>query len=246
MKSEAIDFIYAANWKMFKTTSETTEFLNLFLNKKEILQAQCLFFPPSTSLHLFKEKLSSYKNFSYGAQNCYPEVQGAFTGEISPLFLKDLGAKYCLVGHSERRKLFLENDELLAKKNKTLQEHALTPIFCVGETIDERNAGTTNIVLKRQMEIGLSLVQKNKSLIIAYEPVWAIGTGLSANSEQVLEAHLTIKNVLMDMGLVAPILYGGSVKPENAKELKAIKNVSGFLIGGASLEVESLAKIIMA
>ena len=158
-----------------------------------------------------------------------------------------MGATHALVGHSERRKIFGESDELLAKKVAFIQSQGLTPVFCIGETLEQREAGQTNQVNAAQLEKGLSLLDKSKKIIVAYEPVWAIGTGKVAAPEQVAEAHAFVRTKLDQMGFPGtPILYGGSVKADNAKALGAIPNVDGFLVGGASLEVKSFLGICRA
>lgn len=238
------DFIFAANWKMYKTPDEAEQFFNAFFEEYKPGAEHLIFLPPATDLYVCQKKILHQKNIFFGGQNSYFEVKGAFTGEISPLFLKQMGAKYGLVGHSERRQIFGEKNELLAKKVKALQDNGLIPIFCIGETIEERKSNKTNEVLTEQIQKGLALLNPKLDLIVAYEPVWAIGTGLTANLEQVSEAHLTIRGLLDKMGTSAPILYGGSVKPDNSGDLKKVKNVNGFLIGGASLEVDSFISII--
>ena len=183
--------------------------------------------------------------FEWGAQNCFSEDKGAFTGENSPAQIKELGAGWCLVGHSERRHLFGETDEAIAKKIQRFQQLSLTPLFCVGELLNDREAGKTLEILKTQLANGLSLADKAKPLVIAYEPVWAIGTGKVAGPDQVREAHAFLREEVSRLGFPASValLYGGSVKPENAKSLISIPNVDGFLVGGASLEVESFLAI---
>ena len=183
----------------------------------------------------------------WGGQNCYAEVKGAFTGENSPLTLKDMGARFCLVGHSERRQIFGEPEELLAKKVQGLQNVGLTPILCVGETLDDRRSNRTQEVIVRQLRSGLQHADTKKPLWLAYEPVWAIGTGQVATPIQVEEAHQILRKALQEWNTTAsattPILYGGSAKPDNVGNLASLKNVNGFLIGGASLEVADLMAI---
>ncbi len=187
-------------------------------------------------------------NVSVGGQNCYWQTSGAFTGETSPEVLKQMGAKFCLVGHTERRQLFSENDEKVARKVKALQSQGIVPIVCIGEQLDERENKQTFAILRRQLDVGLSEAVAGKPFWIAYEPVWAIGTGKVATPDQVMEAHGLIrewiKGKFPDQSK-APILYGGSVKGSNASELK-LPNVDGFLIGGASLDVASFLGILRA
>lgn len=236
--------IYAANWKLYKTPTETRDFLQKFLSlhPKE-KHNEVVVFPTAICLEAAAETLKG-SDVRWGAQNCYFEKQGAFTGENSVDTVKSLGGQYILIGHSERRTLFGEMDELLSKKVKFVQDMGLTPMLCIGETLQERESGKTQEVVTRQLRQSLKLMDKQKPLTIAYEPVWAIGTGKVASSEQVAEAHQQVRNVLKELGVEkSPILYGGSVKPQNSTELAKLKNVDGFLIGGASLEVDSFSAI---
>lgn len=237
--------IFAANWKLHKNPQETREFFTKWTQQAlELSSREVIFFPQTVSLDAASSVLGSSK-ISWGAQNCYFETKGAFTGEVSAQAIKDMGGRYILLGHSERRAIFGETDELIAKKLKTVQSLDITPMLCIGETLAEREAGKTQAVLQKQLKESLALADKKKSLVIAYEPVWAIGTGKVATSAQVKETHQDVRNILNDLGFAAktPILYGGSVKAENAKELIAIPSVDGFLVGGASLEVESFLTI---
>jgi len=224
------------NWKMHKTPREAEHFLSEFSKK----------IPPSQSDHfaLFPSPVlcgafsQAQPSLDWGGQNCHFEKSGAFTGETSPYTLKEMGAKYALIGHSERRHVFGELDETLNLKTKAALEAGLRPVFCIGETESEFDAGATLEVLKKQIETGLKGVDF-KSVIVAYEPVWAIGTGKAATPEIVKEVHTSLRMALPE----TPLLYGGSVKPANSQELYSIENVDGFLIGGASLEVESFCQI---
>jgi triosephosphate isomerase len=238
-------FIIAANWKMHKSPSEAVEFFKNFLPKSADLPIgnQAIFFVPAIDLWVTEQALRS-SHIGWGAQNCHFELKGAFTGENSPAVLAEIGAPYCLVGHSERRALFHETDEDTAKKVKTLHAVGITPMLCVGETLAEREAGKTNDVIIRQLRVGLSQRDASKKTIIAYEPVWAIGTGKVATPEQAGEAHAVLRKALVeiagaDIANATPILYGGSVKPDNASEIARQKEVDGFLVGGASLEIPS-------
>jgi triosephosphate isomerase len=238
--------IFAANWKLHKTPRETREFFRQWKERASGLPptSQVVFFPPAISLEATSQELSGSR-FQWGAQNCYFEDKGAFTGENSPAVLKDLGARWALVGHSERRQIFGETDELLAKKTRKIQDLGMTPMLCVGELLAEREAGKTLEVLRRQLEKGLATANKQAPLAVAYEPVWAIGTGKVAGPEQVKEAHAFLREEISRLGFSAqtPILYGGSVKADNAKGLIELPHVNGFLVGGASLEVESFLAI---
>jgi triosephosphate isomerase (TIM) len=240
--------IFAANWKLHKNPNETREFFTQWAKQfKSSGASEVIFFPPATSLEAASDSLNG-STIHWGSQNCYAEIKGAFTGEVSAQVVKDLGGQYVLIGHSERRSVFFENDDLIAKKVKLVQGLGLTPMLCIGETLPEREAGKTLQVLKTQLEKGLALADKAKPLVIAYEPVWAIGTGKVATSDQVREAHQAVQKMVQDLGFSAqlPLLYGGSVKPDNAKELISIPHVHGFLVGGASLEVPSFLQICSA
>lgn len=225
--------------------------VELLKNKNIANNLRVLAFPPYLFINSLNELLNSKKsNLELGAQNCFYENNGAFTGEISALMLSQINIKYVIIGHSERRTVFGENDELLSLKIKSSLDNNLTPIFCIGETLEQRQNGTTNGILLNQIKIGLSKVlnysQQNLSnIIIAYEPVWAIGTGLTATNEQINETHNFINNEIKNLfGFELPILYGGSLNENNADEILKINNVSGGLIGGASLKSNSFNKII--
>ncbi len=240
-----MSFVVAGNWKMNKNPKETAEFFKEF-NGFEIPQSvKTIFFVSSVNA-----VATSEAEVAWGPQNIFPAASGAFTGETSPKVMAELGAQYVLVGHSERRKLFAESDEQTNIKIHSAQEFGLSPILCVGETLDERNQGLTLEVLQRQLVTGLSNYQPNKELHIAYEPVWAIGTGEVASVEQVSEAHRFIRKFLKEKlpnhEKQIAILYGGSVKPINASELAQADEVGGFLVGGASLKAPSFFEIIKA
>ena len=228
--------LVAGNWKMNKTISETVDFLN-GLNPTS--EKDVLICPPSTALSA-AVKAAIGKNISIGAQNMHFEEKGAFTGEISPLMLKDIGVTYVILGHSERRHVFLEDDLLINKKVKSAIAHGLNPILCVGETLDEREAGKTNEVIEQQIKEGLKEVDGSK-VIIAYEPVWAIGTGKTASPEHAEEIHKFIRSLINSE---VRILYGGSVTPDNSKELLSKEDIDGALIGGASLSIEKFSEIL--
>lgn len=245
----------AANWKLNKTPRETDTFFTEWsvLSKnlvKDSKKTGVIFFPPATSLETtsrFASALAHTEAFSFGSQNCYTEASGAFTGEVSATVVKDMGGEFILIGHSERRTIFNERDGLLAQKLQFVQKSGLCPMFCVGETLIEREGNKTAEVLIRQIHEGLSLRVPGAHLAMAYEPVWAIGTGKVASLEQVAETHALIQSELVKMDLAAtPILYGGSVKADNAGPLSKIPNVNGFLVGGASLDPKSFAQIVAA
>lgn len=234
--------IFAANWKLFKNPHETRAFFNAFKTVSHHATGELIFFPSAICLEAASDTLKG-SNIRFGAQNCYTQVQGAFTGENSAQVVKDLGASYVLIGHSERRQIFGETDLQISEKVTLIQDLGLIPMLCIGETLEEREAAHTFRILETQLELGLSKADKTKPLVIAYEPVWAIGTGKVATPEQVADTHTDVFNILKGLGFTTPILYGGSVKPDNAKKLLEQPHVSGFLVGGASLEVESFLKI---
>lgn len=242
--------IVAGNWKMHKTIEAGISFVGEIQNRiLDTVNAKVIFCPPFTALFPIVESLGQHP-FGVGAQNVHHESHGAFTGEISIDMLKSAGVDYVIVGHSERRHIFGETDGWINQKIQTVIESGLTPMFCIGETLDDRKAGQTSTVLKEQIELGLAgLTDINPNqFIVAYEPVWAIGTGETASVDQVEAAHKDVKNILGSLfdanGTNIPILYGGSVNAENAKTLIQTKGVDGFLIGGASLKIESFCHII--
>jgi triosephosphate isomerase (TIM) len=240
--------IFAANWKLNKTPEEAREFVVKF--KNDIFKTpdffngkEVIIFPSAFALEALSS-LCAGTQIGFGPQNIYFEKSGAFTGENSAEVAKSMRANFALVGHSERRELFKEQDEQLDKKNALLQSLGLTPVFCIGESLTQREAGKTLEVCFSQIENGLISFDKSQRLILAYEPVWAIGTGRVAASEQVAEVHLALYQYLTKHEFKNfQILYGGSVKPENSKQLLATPHVDGFLIGGAALQVESFLKI---
>ncbi len=235
--------IFAANWKLFKTPQETRDFFARFKSMMDGVTGEVVFFPSAISLEAASESLKG-SSIRFGAQNCYTQVQGAFTGENSAQVVQSLGGSYILIGHSERRSLFGEGDALIAEKVAAVQGLGLIPMLCIGETLQEREAKHTFRVLETQLLIGLSKADKSKPLVVAYEPVWAIGTGKVASPEQVAETHTAVHSILEKMGFGhVAILYGGSVKPDNAGTLIRQPHVSVFLVGGASLEPQSFKDI---
>jgi len=244
-------FTIAANWKMHKSPRETSEYLRQFLHRQnEIPQSRrVVFFVPTIDLLMARECLQGSR-FDWGAQNCHFEMQGAFTGETSPLVLAELNTPMVLVGHSERRSLFAETDSDVAKKVEALQKLKIEPMICVGETLEQRDRGETQKVIAEQLNQALSRRVPAAPLTLAYEPVWAIGTGRVATPDQVNEAHAGLRSRLAqliggDAAERTSILYGGSVKPENAKALASLPDVDGFLVGGASLQVESFLSLCL-
>ncbi len=239
--------LIAANWKMNKTTAETREFITEFLPLVDgVKDVEIVIAPAFTSLPVAAKFLKG-SNVKLAAQDVFWETEGAYTGEISPLMLKDVECTYVIIGHSERRQYFNETDEIVNRKIRAAQEAGLGIIFCIGETLQEREDGETLQVLKRQITEGLKGLSA-QGLVIAYEPVWAIGTGRTATPEQAEEAHSFIRKELKALyGNEAEqirILYGGSVKPDNIASLMAQPNVDGALVGGASLKPDSFSKIV--
>jgi triosephosphate isomerase len=247
-----IPFI-AGNWKMFKTVQEAVVFVKeLRRLVKDVTGVDVVVAPPFTALHAVAEAARN-TNIGVAAQDLYWEREGAFTGEVSPAMIKEAGAGYVIVGHSERRRLFGESDPIVNRKAMAALAADLTPIVCIGETLDEREGQSTLAVLDRQIKEGLKDVTPAQlnALIVAYEPVWAIGTGRTATTAQAEEAHAHIRGRLREwFGADAAgrchVIYGGSVKPDNIRELIAQPDVDGALVGGASLDVASFAEIVTA
>jgi len=240
----------AANWKMNKVASETREFIaGFFPEVKEVTDVDIVIAPPFTSLPIAAEilKLLTNTHIVLAAQDVFYEEKGAYTGEISPLMLADVGCRHVIIGHSERRQYFNETDEIVNRKIKAAQKEGLGVIFCIGESLKERDAGKTFDVLEREMSQGLEETDF-ENIVIAYEPIWAIGTGKTATPEQAQKAHAYIRERLrVKYGNKADevrIIYGGSVTPENIDSLMACEDVDGALVGGASLKVESFVRIV--
>ena len=238
--------IVVGNWKMNKLPKEGSSFVEESVNLLlDVERVQVIFCPPFTGLL----GMNLEHPFSLGSQNCHWEGQGSFTGEISTRMLKDCGVSYVIVGHSERRQIFFETNDWIKWKMGAVVDAGLIPIFCIGETLEQRKSEQTDQVLAQQLQDGFKMVNSFKKMVIAYEPVWAIGTGISAKIDQVKDAHLQIKNILSKQfpknNLTDfPILYGGSVTPDNAEELISVPGVDGFLIGGASLNIDSFTSIV--
>ncbi|MDP1622775.1 MAG: triose-phosphate isomerase [Bacteroidales bacterium] len=244
--------IVAGNWKMNKTFSEAeiliTEIAEA-LDEVDLKGAEVVLCPPALYIEMATD-VAFESNFTVGAQNVYPSDSGAFTGEISPLMLKELNVTYCIIGHSERRKYFNETSEFLRSKVESLLKHNIIPIFCCGEVLPEREANQHFEVIKRQLEESLFHlpVEAFMKVVIAYEPVWAIGTGVTATKEQAQEMHSFIRGVIAaryDPATAGSttILYGGSCNGKNARELFAQPDVDGGLIGGASLKADEFLQI---
>lgn len=234
--------IIAGNWKMHKTVGEAEELVQELIDLvQDVNDVEIIICPVFTSLCAVRGKIKN-TNLKLGAQNMHWEKQGAFTGEVSPGMLKDVGCEYVIVGHSERRQYFAETDETVNRKVKAALAHVLTPIMCVGETLEERQQGNTEQVIERQVKAGLDGIsaQEAASMVIAYEPIWAIGTGVNASADDANAVCAFIRKLVKEMfGDVAAdsirIQYGGSVKPENITELMAKSDIDGALVGGASL-----------
>ncbi len=244
--------IVAGNWKMNTLLKDGMELAKAVetLSREKSSDALVIIAPPYTHLSRVKELI---ENVKLCAQDCASEASGAFTGEISPAMLVSAGAEYVIIGHSERRTIFNEGNELLNKKVKLALSQGLKPIFCCGEVLEEREAGKLFDVVREQLEVGLKDLSREDihKTVIAYEPVWAIGTGLVATPDQAQEMHKFIRNLVTELfdEQVAedmPLLYGGSCKPSNAAELFANPDVDGGLIGGASLKAEDFMAIVNA
>ena len=248
--------LIAGNWKMNKTNSEAIALvkkLKQLVKDVDVNEREIVVCPAFTALNDVADELKKDKNsnISLGAQNLHFEDAGAFTGEVSALMLKELGCKYVIIGHSERRQLFGETNQSVNKKIFAALKHDLLPIVCVGETLAEREDGSTKQIVEKQINESLArlLSKDGKKLVIAYEPVWAIGTGKNATPEQAQEVHQFIRRLLEKLfdkktAETIRILYGGSVKPDNISALMQQPDIDGALVGGASLEAESFAKIV--
>ncbi len=243
--------IIAANWKMYKTIDESISFVAQLQGEVGPVEDREVVIAPSFTALQAVRQLMNMPGFKLAAQNCHWEDKGAFTGEISCPMLQDAGCDYVIVGHSERRHVFGETDDETGKKVRAVFQKGLVPILCVGETLEEREAGNTFDVVSRQIAaacLGLSREESSR-LVLAYEPVWAIGTGKTATPEQAQEVHLFIRDNCAslfdkDVAKGLRLLYGGSVKPDNVDALMAQEDIDGMLVGGASLEVPSFKRII--
>ncbi|MBI2208760.1 triose-phosphate isomerase [Candidatus Woesearchaeota archaeon] len=259
--------LIAANWKMNKSIPESVSFIDNFKNSIKSTKIkdfrdtenpkdfpvssknEIVICPPFASLNEVKKSIKGTK-IKLGAQNMHFEEKGAFTGEISAPMLRDAGCEYVILGHSERRAYFDETDGIINKKIKAALKNKLKAILCIGETLEQRESNETKAVIKFQLENCLRSINNEeiKNIVIAYEPVWAIGTGKNATPEQAEEVHLFIRGLLkklynVDISENIRIIYGGSVNEKNAKELLAMKNIDGALVGGASLDPKSFAEI---
>ncbi len=248
--------LMAANWKMYKTRAEakaTAEDLMNRIEGKLPEDREVVIAAPYTALETVGSVLEGKARCSLSAENLYPAEEGAYTGEISPRMLKDVGCVYALAGHSERRSIIGETDELVGEKVAFGLKNGLSMILCIGETIEERKAGEVQQVIDKQLEAGLKDVPSDfvpETVVVAYEPVWAIGTGEVAGEDEIVEAHgfvrKKLENIFPEKASEIRILYGGSVKPGNCAQIIALDNVDGVLVGGASLDGESFSQIALA
>ena len=250
--------IVAANWKMNMTQAESARFIeSLLIDLGDIADVEVVILPPFTAIAKVTESLGKAQNIKVGAQNMYWERNGPFTGEISAELLRDLLVRYVVLGHSERRSLFGETDEIVNLKVRAAHEASLRPIVCVGETLDQREHGSVEKILSIQLHgslAGLNAKELHET-VIAYEPIWAIGTGRVATPAEAQEAHVFIRRILGELAGddgadgaedKIRIQYGGSVKPDNARELMSQPDIDGALVGGASLDPRSFAQIVQA
>src|SRR5687767_3312126 len=243
--------LIAGNWKMYKSVDETVKYVKeLRILVKDLDGVEIVVAPPFTAIHAAAEAARN-SNVVIAAQDLYWEREGAFTGEVSASMLREAGAEYVIVGHSERRTLFGETDATVNRKVTAAFAAGLTPIACIGETLDQRERNETFDVLDRQIKQGLDHVTGDQigQLVIAYEPVWAIGTGRNATPQQASEAHAHIRKRLRqwfgsEAAELCHLLYGGSVKPDNIRELTALADVDGALVGGASLDLRAFFEIV--
>ena len=246
--------VIAGNWKMHQGPAATRDFFQAFLSAyTPHADRSIVFFPPAISLTAAVEALRGRDDVALGVQNVFWEPKGAFTGEISAPMAREAGASFALAGHSERRHVFGETDAEVARKARAAFEAGLTAVVCVGETLDERRAGRVDEVVLRQLDAVLEALTPEQAarLLLAYEPVWAIGTGVNATPADAAAAHGTLRRRLaerlgMEGAAAVPILYGGSVKPDNAAALLAAEDVDGLLVGGASLDPAGFAAIAAA
>ncbi len=241
----------AANWKMYKTVHETVAFIKEFRTlAKGLFDVEIVIAPPFTAVSPAADAAHA-SNIGIAGQDLHWEREGAFTGEVSAAMLKEAGAEYVIIGHSERRRLFGDTDETVNRKLGAAVQARLTPIVCIGETLEERDSNRTLDVLDRQIKNGLDGLTADQiaGLVIAYEPVWAIGTGRNATPDQARDAHAHIRGRVRQWfgGIAADqchVIYGGSVKPDNIRELSSLEDVDGALVGGASLEIRSFLEIV--
>lgn len=243
--------LVVANWKMNHGIADTIKFYTEFSRATLPENVEVVICPPFTSLYTLSVAIGESAGIMLGAQNCHYKANGAYTGEVSVEFLKELGCQFVIVGHSERRHIFHEDDKLISKKLGQALYQGLSPIFCVGEMENDRKAGKTFDIIGAQLEMGLHNCDKDQvaQIVVAYEPVWAIGTGNTATSDQAQEVHRFIRRWISDhfgtsYAAEVRILYGGSVKPDNINKLMAQPDIDGVLVGGASLKPKDFVEII--
>ena len=243
--------LIAGNWKMYKTSAEAVDFVKKFLTLVSgVADRDVMIAPAFTALEAVAAALKGTE-VGLGAQDVFWEAEGAFTGQVSPPMLTAAGCRYVIIGHSERRQFFGETDDTVNRKIRAALKSGLIPVMCVGESEKQRETGQTFSILDKQVKDGLRSFVSDElgSLVIAYEPVWAIGTGKTATAAQAEETHAYIRSLIKglfgaDMAALMRVLYGGSVKPENASELMAMADIDGALVGGASLNPDSFSKIV--
>jgi len=243
--------LIAGNWKMYKTSAEAVDFVKKFLTLVSgVADRDVMIAPAFTALEALAAALKGTE-VGLGAQDVFWEAEGAFTGQVSPPMLTAAGCRYVIIGHSERRQFFGETDDTVNRKIRAALKSGLIPVMCVGESEKQREAGQTFSILDKQVKDGLRSFVSDElgSLVIAYEPVWAIGTGKTATAVQAEETHAYIRSLIKglfgaDVAALMRVLYGGSVKPENASELMAMADIDGALVGGASLNPDSFSKIV--
>jgi len=242
--------IIAANWKMHMNKDKAIEYIRDFKEMVTATNVEIVLCPPFTLLETVKEETKNTV-IKVGAQNVHWEEKGAFTGEISPLMLKELGIDYCIIGHSERRQYFNETNETVNKKLKSVMKHGIRPILCIGESLEDRKKGNTEVFVKEQVVEAFKGIDGEdvKNVVIAYEPIWAIGTGETATPEEANRVIAFIREILREIygsniSEEIRIQYGGSVKPDNIKSLMDQDDIDGALVGGASLDPVSFAKIV--
>ena len=237
-------YLIAGNWKMNGALQDANDFLTAFGDNPASDHVEVSLMPPFTLLHSMSERMASM-GLVLGAQNVYNEDKGAFTGSICPMMLRDAGCHYVILGHSERRSIIGESNAMIRSKMNAAWLHGLEPILCIGESLEQREDGVTNVILAEQLAI-LKGAPKGAALTVAYEPVWAIGTGKTASAAQVMETHAFVHEELQRLGHDCRVLYGGSVNAGNAEELMACPGVEGALVGGASLKADSFMAIVQA
>lgn len=242
--------IMAGNWKMNNTVAESVELVKGLIEKAGDAERDFVVCPPYTALYTVSELIKG-TDIKLGAQNIHFKEKGAYTGEISPLMLKELNVEYVIIGHSERRQYFGETDNTVNKKIKTVFEYGMKPIVCVGESLAQREGGIAELIVKGQLVNGLKNIDSKDAgkIVIAYEPIWAIGTGRTATSEQANDMIKFVRSVLagifgQESAETVRIQYGGSVKPANVKEIMEQSDIDGALVGGASLKIDDFAQIM--